>query len=251
MAMLKAYFDASQNNQAEMFAIGGYAAGLAEWNAVECAWDSEKKSGGWNLRKGRFHAADIFRDIGVERGALCVRAFAQLLRSCQGIYSAVVIDDWRTLAKPSAFTTRYPKPYHFCFDHVLWLLGAHARQRAPLEPVAAIFDQDLAGADRVAADAIFDAYLNNPRLPKLTQTLTWGDTKSVPLLETADLFAGVAQRYWIEAEYPRSPNAAQAYGAREMTIATQGGVIGGMFDAAALAIAVEDFEKTGEPFGPP
>lgn len=248
LAMLAAYFDASntevQRSQG-VFAIGGYVATLTDWEGVEREWLKNLKY--WNLE--RFHLFDVMYDMGQERGELCVRSFAQIVKGARGVYSGVMTADWAAIEKPPAFAARYPLAYHFCFDHILFQLSQWCRSQAPGEHVGTVFDQDVAGANKAAADAIFDTYLANPRHPNLTQGLTWSNDRAAPMLQTADLLAGVARKYWFDVEYPRDP-ASWLIESHELDIAQGVGLVGGVFDAAALKIAIDDFVASGEPFGP-
>lgn len=184
--MLYGYFDTSSTEvKSGITAMAGYIGDSAAWSALEEQWSRELSL--WRIE--RFHRAEMKHMLGRERGELCIRAFAQLIRasSLTNVWAAVIDHDWDALAKPKSFSTRFSSSRHFCFEHVLSQLSVWCKDEARSDQLDLVFDDDMAPG---AAEAIYAEYEWSSLHPNLARPMKWARSSSHFGIEVADLVAG-------------------------------------------------------------
>lgn len=221
--------------------MAGYIGDRAAWAGLEAQWSRELMA--WRIE--RFHRAEMKHLLGRERGELCIRAFAQLIRasSLVSVWAAVVDNDWDKLEKPEAFSARFPTTRHFCFEHVLSQLSVWSKGQELDEQFELVFDDDM---ERAAAEAIYAEYERSSIHPAITRPLKRAQAGRLPMIEVADLAAGELQSYWLAFEptwtYHKAP---PQFGA---ALGGKGSSECGLWAGDSLPVAVADFENTGDAF---
>ncbi|MEJ0058171.1 MAG: hypothetical protein WDM79_00570 [Terricaulis sp.] len=221
--------------------MAGYVGVRAAWSELEEQWSREVLA--WRI--DRFHRAEMKHLLGRERGELCIRAFAQLIRASSliNVWSAVVDHDWEKLAKPRAFSARFPTTRHFCFEHVLSQLSVWAKEEKQNAPFEIVFDNDM---ERTASEAIYAEYQGARTHPNFSCPLKWADSGRFPMIEAADLAAGELQVYWLAFEptwtyHKAPPQFGAALGGKGLSEC-------GLWASESLPVAVADFHANGDAF---
>lgn len=202
IAMLYAYFDASNTKQAGSLRIGsiaGYVAPLEEWARVEQEWVEALDL--WGLET--FHYAELPSTIGIGHGKAenCAGYFANIIKrsSVHAIGAALDEDDWHEPAWGSIKTKRYKTPYEQMLSMALQVLAKHVRQEFPGERVQVYCDRD---ASEEAIVAVFEEA--KIASPQQLATVAVGDRHKYRLLQCADLAAGMQRKSWLRFFSPDS-----------------------------------------------
>jgi hypothetical protein len=249
MAMLKAFFDLSRTEvQSGVFVIGGYVEREAFWTDFEGRWLANLVD--WKIED--FHLTEILAGRskhGQFLGEHCAISFGKLIEATKpfGIWSGLIENEWRAMKAGNAFRNRYPSPYQFCFEDIIWQLSRWGQMHVPGEHIAPVFDDDVPSG---AVRPLYEGYKNSPLHPNIIGSLTFGSRGLYVPLQAADVFAGETQRHWFDREFPRQAAAHPFPEFRNLFMATipRGTPTGGLWTPLTLARAVDAFDRTGDPF---
>lgn len=203
MALLRAYFDMSQTQPVGIMAIGGYVGSEAAWIEVERQWRANLDL--WGLDE--FHLSVIQAGksvVGYSDADACVRSFSRIMgkSELESIGAAFREDDWNQVIKSPEDLARFPKPYYFCLDLLFHILSQHMTLQFADDSVAAVFDSDVKPDD--AIQAIVDRWKAADR--QQLATVTFADKIKFPMLQCADLYAGVERKSWLGRDWGDMPN---------------------------------------------
>lgn len=185
MALLRAYFDAS--NGGGIYAVGGFVGAEDAWADLEPKW----KGGLATFGLAEFHLADVIRDMGNEKGSLCILHFSKIMgrSGLHGIGASCNIEYWKS------HDTGYSNPYHFCFSMALNVLRDEIDLELGGNPVALIVDDDVKPRD--VTEGVFAAYQGD-RSGEIFKSLTFGNRRTFLPIQCADLAVGAMRKEWIE-----------------------------------------------------
>ena len=245
--MLRAYFDKSQTEiQSGVCVVGGYVETEAFWTTFEDAWRDRLDY--WEIDD--FHLTDLLAGQTVHgrtKGAECALSFANVIRehSPYPIWAGVVNAEWDLLDASAAFRERYPSPYQFLFQDILWQLARWGRIHALGEEIAPIFDMDAAPQ---SLEPIRAALRSSPHYGNVVNGIAfWNRRRCLPL-QAADIVAGEMQRHWFDREYPMPDAPWYPEFRQTLTHATSTGSTGGLWTPITLERAVDALDRTGDPF---
>ena len=250
--LTKGFFDASRTQvQAGAYVIGGYVARESFWTDFETEWSANLDY--WQI--DNFHLTDClaggpgYSRPGFDRHKrqLCALSFGQIInrRKPVAIWAGVLDEEWQEFEASDAFRRRYPTPYQFLFQDIIWRLAKWANYHAPGEMVAPIFDLD---ADPRSVDPIYAALKTSPAYDNLVPSVTWGSRKKYVPLQAADIIAGEMQLHWFNREYPDDPAPKFPEFRNLLVYATPNGSVGGLWTDSTLKTAAEFFDLHGDPF---
>ena len=254
--MLEAYFDESWTEPKDygVTAIAGYVASRDTWVSIEGPWADRL---GLYADKGvkTFHAAHCCGEEGYgefarlntfHRMAILTELSGLLERAdVQPIWSAVYTEDWNAVVSDKNFLSKFPDPFNLCFEHMVWQLASWARRKANGERIAPMFArQDQYQHWMTLAE---QAYSQFDWYKSVLDPITFGYPSQVIPLQAADLLAHEISWEWNRIGYSVPKNLAEAGIRRLLSKATafRGMHEGGCFDAGALKVAIERYNKTG------
>lgn len=233
MALLEAYFDESgMHGTARAVVMAGAVGTADQWVAVEDAWNGYLAAEGIEV----FHMTECqrgkgaFKAIPEERRQKLILDLADALVSngIVAVGSAVLVDAWRDADIPD-IKARFPKPYNLAFEHCLQQVNTWASAHHPGDEVVPMFAQTQEFAKRAAEVA--QAYQESRRFRDTFSRIVFGDARRVRLLQVGDMIAYETFK-WAE----QSLDGNQEPRPVMRKLAQAGSLIGGLYDADALAV---------------
>jgi hypothetical protein len=200
-AVLSAYFDRSTatGKAASLTCVAGYVAPLDEWQRVESAWSEALAE--WRI--DRFHFAELpnVPGVGQERANQCIKFFSRIVRE-SGVFaigSAVVDDEWHLPDWGHDTSERFSSPYEKALDSALRLLGEHAKERWPGEPLNVVCDRDAEPETIVRAfSRRQERHSNLADLTIHDRSRRLANSPELRAMECADLAVGCLRKSWLQ-----------------------------------------------------
>jgi len=207
MALLRAYCDASFSDPrigAGWTAVAGYVGTDAMWTAVEAQWAENKKL--WEIEEFSVAAlmAGEVPGIGFTRAELCVGSFGKILMGAgvEGVAAAINDADFDAVYK----SERFPTKYHMCVSMLFHAIDMHVSLEFKGDSVAVILDTD--GAPDGALHALCEEWKIES---KVIAAIAFATRAKYPLLECADLCAGMERTAQLAGGRPESLNHGKWY----------------------------------------
>ena len=126
MALLHAYFDASQTQPTGVATIAGYLGSETAWVSVEKQWSENLRT--WGLEEFRLSQIMAGRTkVGRENAAACVKSFGRIIGPSDlvSISAGLRSDDWTDAEKTADYSARFPTSYHYCLHMLFGILNEH------------------------------------------------------------------------------------------------------------------------------
>ncbi|WP_304218798.1 hypothetical protein [Phenylobacterium aquaticum] len=186
--VLRAYFDASYKVGDPAYVVAGYLGETEEWKRVEALWKETATT--WGLPNG-FHLTNLQYDTG-GRGDECVTEFAEIIAQSElfGLSAGVEVAYLESEMSGAGRNAQW----QVAADMLLKLTKEQVRLEHGDAKVIVVFDADA--PDGVAAE-VFEAFRDQEPFSHLSISRR----SESPLLEIADLAAGLGRREWYGPEF--------------------------------------------------
>jgi hypothetical protein len=227
IVILRAYFDASYKVGDPAYVIAGYIGATKEWRRVEKLWLAAVTK--WGLPSG-FHLSNLEYLTG-GKGRECTEDFARIIAASElyGLSAGVEAAHVERELGQFGRNAQWQVAARLLLDLTKQQVGLNV----PAGQVIAIFDSD---APEGVAGVVFEAFRDQSPFAHLSLSTR----KCTPLLECADLAAGLARREWYGPQF-EADDLTGSMGIDRASPATRGA--GAIMSAASARAVAEVMAK--------